>query len=106
MTHEWKAGDRAMVEIGEIVERGVLLKQNNIEPGWLVPQDLLKPLPTLNPHQELRDAVVEAAMKWESMELNAAFDLQTKVKVLRAAMQLSNYLEGRDIAMKKWHQAL
>jgi len=129
MTHKWKAGDLAMVEIARVDGAiAIIEKPGGLENYvWL---DALRPFSALNPHQALRDAVVEAAMKWESKELNAAFDLQTKVKVLRAAMQPPNYeaelhaaycavlaafakkrtkpgvLEERDIAMKEWHQAL
>jgi hypothetical protein len=64
MTHEWKAGDRAMVEIVSVHgDLAVIERLNGSEE--CVRLDALRPSPALNPHQELRDAVVEAAMKWK-----------------------------------------
>jgi len=64
MTHEWKAGDRAMVEIARVDGTIAIIEK----PGGLenyVWFDALRPFPALNPHQALRDAIVEVAMKWK-----------------------------------------
>ena len=68
MTHEWKPGDRAMVIVDrQVSSRSVDLRVPNELPAsvWL---SALHPLPAPDPHQSLKDAVVEAVGKWMSGE--------------------------------------
>jgi hypothetical protein len=60
MAYEWKAGDRAMVEIGH---RDAKDKWCMTPTGYWLPIDILHPLPAPDAHQALRDAVVEAALE-------------------------------------------
>jgi hypothetical protein len=106
MTHEWKAGDRAMVEIARIDRGEILLKQGNHGCEYWVPQDLLKPLSTLDPHQALRDAIVEAAMKWQENH-SAPFisdeptaTLYSSVLAFRAAMTPPDPVEAVIVAWR------
>jgi len=56
---EWKAGDRAMVEIAEIVGSFAMLRNRRGGKDSLL-LEILQPLPT-DPHQALKDAVIAAA---------------------------------------------
>jgi len=100
MTHEWKAGDRAMVEIARIDRGEILLKQGNHGCEYWVPRDLLKPLLTLDPHQALRDAIVEAAMKWQKSwpdgpsAITAEWELWHAANAFRAAMTPTDPVEA------------
>jgi len=65
--HEWKPGDRAMVIIERRISSHILALKSksgissDLWDGALYPL----PAPASNPHQVLRDAVVEAALKWQ-----------------------------------------
>ncbi len=98
MTHEWKAGDRAMVEIARIDRGEILLKQGNHGCEYWVPQDLLKPLSTLDPHQALRDAIVEAAMEW--LDGDNLERLLTECRAFRAAMTPPDPVEAVIVAWR------
>ena len=96
MTHEWKAGDRAMVEIVGTGETGVTKRPwaHLKDGGQSVFTEALRPLPTPDPHQVLRDAVVEAAereanrlLSWPDFALHPrSLNMINAVKALRAAL--------------------
>ena len=68
MTHEWKPGDRAMVEIAHsethCSDGTVAIKGRGSWHTIFVPHESLHPLPAPDPITELERAVVEAAMVW------------------------------------------
>ena len=113
MTHEWKPGDRAMVIVDrQVSSRSVDLRVPNELPAsvWL---SALRPLPAPDPHQFLKDAVVEAVGKWMSGEtaapLQAAWrDLEyartppDPVEELRDAWDgLCNHMSGTETAKQQ-----
>ena len=68
MTHEWKPGDRAMVEIAHsethCSDGTVAIKGRGSWHTIFVPHESLHPLPAPDPITELERVVVEAAVKW------------------------------------------
>jgi len=89
---EWKAGDRAMVDIVEINGVSALIRRHGTKDHRtdVVRSDVFRPLPT-DPHQALKDAVIEAAKAWRQAQrtekhlASAAIDLLQAVDALTAA---------------------
>jgi len=77
---EWKAGGKAMVEIAHISASGGI---NLCRAGdFFIDPDVLRPLPT-DPHQALKDAVIEAVRNY----MKDGFDsINTLFKKMREAV--------------------
>jgi hypothetical protein len=77
MAHEWKAGDRAVVEIVRPPNLcGWTVVKNGADNESAIPASALTPLPASDPHDALRAAVVEdRAMKLDQEALEKARDV-------------------------------
>ena len=93
MTHEWKPGDFAMVEIGSIDlldgingSRRFSLKAGKYDWDTVeVRGQVLRPLPTTDPITDLERAVVEAAInQMEAQPEHSTIPFRTAVNALRA----------------------
>ena len=74
--HEWKFGDRAMVEIAHsethCSDGTVAIKGRGSWHTIFVPHESLHPLPTPDPITELERAVIEEAVRWERVTTEMA----------------------------------
>lgn len=97
MTYDWKAGDRAMVQIARIDDDGHAASVSTSERNhyWL-PLEALHPLPAPDPLQALDKAVAEAADVWRDTHGNGSFAAEL-VKAIDARRAL---LKPRDLVQE------
>jgi len=102
MTHKWKAGDRAMVIIKRSIPNQMLALKTKNGTSAGVGIEALYPLPApdANPHQELRDAVVEAAMM--PYDLNSFHKLNYAIDALRAALTPPKPVNPMEALRNAW----
>ena len=110
MTHEWKSGDFAMVEIGAIDlldgingNKRFRLKAGKYDWDTIeVRGQVLRPLPASNPHQALRDAVVEATMMRRKGDSTSFYKLNDAINALRAALTPPKPVNPMEALRNAW----
>jgi len=87
---EWKAGDRAMVDIVEINGVSALIRRHGTKDHRtdVVRSDVFRPLPT-DPHQALKDEVIEKAKAWGQAQRTERHLASTAIDLLKAVNALT-----------------
>jgi hypothetical protein len=100
--HEWKPGDRAMVIIERRISSQAVALKTKSGISSEVGIESLYPLPAPNPHQALRDAVVEATMMRRKGDSTSFYKLNDAINALRAALTPPKPVNPMEALRNAW----